>query len=428
MRDSVPHLGFRVYSGTNPEKCNDSRSFSIHTMEAMVDGLPKQKEWVDLRTCDPEMTTKNDLLIRTKYISSMLTVDALKWDKNFERGREDTLTGVVVDEVVKGIEYMKTSSNHYIRTLPPPLYGKRDDNNTQLITDILKRMKDCGMFTSSECRFKSETLVRTFRTEKEHAKELVSHLLFEPMIDRGVYQDEMRLTSTTDPGSGWFNGNNLSDVLADVSSEDATKLILNPFQCWFQDTNGKHYRIVPNEIRWGLVRKKCDEVFKYVKPYFYCSSFDTTRLVPYKPAIGIFVDRERCPLSYAYLTQIIRSAALKKGLVGTDENFVTTTHELAIQYFDVKGKDDSYYNVTGGLTNPEENREIHAVLDSILEEERWYFENDIEGTSGPSIMTILDKKSPAFDEKLRNEILRSARRWTKPKMRISELLSHLHPL
>lgn len=411
MRDCVSYLGYQRFRAADTERCNDTRSFSIHTMEAFADGLPKPTGSADLRTCDHESSKGNDLLIRAKYLSSVAAVNELEWEKNFVRVREDFLEGVVVEQVENGIEYMRTNSDHYIHTLHPPRYLEKNhaENTQMLVADILKRMKDCNTFTltSSECRYKSDILVPAFDDDVAHATKLVSHLLFEFMPDKGVYDETMKITGTDPPSTGMSARQNLSDVLQVVSKEDANKLISQPFQCWFEMPNDLYYRIVPNEIRWGLVRKSCNEVFKYVKPYFYCSSFDTTRLVPYKPAIGIFVDRDKCPRSYEYLHETIRNAAEKKGLVGENgRNFVTVTHELAIQYFDVQGKDDSYYLFTGGVNNPEENGSIHAVLDSIMDEEQWFFETG--EPVGPSIMTILDKKSPVFDEVLRNEIVRSA--------------------
>lgn len=415
MRDGVPYFGYQRFRAVDTERCNDTRSFSIHTMEAFADGLPRPTGSVDLRTCDHETSKNNDLLIRAKYLSSVAAVNDLEWEKNFERGREDFLEGVVVEQVENGIEYMRTNSDHYIHTLPPPRYHDQDNaGNTQmLVADILKRMKDCNMFTltSSECRYKSDILVTEFPTDVAHATALVSHLLFEFMPDMGVYDERMKITVTDPPSTGTVRSarQRLSDVLKSVSQNDANKLISQPFQCWFEKPPGTYCRIVPNKIRWGLglIQESCDEVFKYVKPYFYCSSFDTTRLVPYKPAIGIFVDRDRCPSSYGYLIGIIRVAAKTKGLVAeNDQNFVDVTHELAIQYFDVKGKNDSYYLVTGGMTNPEENGSIHAVLESIMDEERWVYEK--QDPVGPSIMTILDRKSPVLDDGLRNSIVQSS--------------------
>ena len=422
MRDSIPHVrdhSFRsapseplnlevlpmavygtpvgyavpVNSNKTVNPCHDSRKFSIHAIEALIDGTKMPVDALNFKTCDTMDNSVNKMLVRAKYLSSIISVNSLKWNTNFERSRKDTLDDLVVNEVVKGVEYLCTSDDHYIHVLP------NDVEEKELTANILQRMQDCGVFNQNkECRYKSSEL-DTQMNDNKHATVLSKHLRIQQILqDHNLLPDEFKLNIDSDINVK--TDQSLNDVLPAWTDKNSKRLIDNPFQCWFRVKDGL-YRVNPKEIRLNSRHKKtCEQPFKYSQPYFYCSSVNFTRFMPYKPVIGLYVDDEMKNIK-TYLLKTIRNAAEKNGLKSTETKDVT--HELLIQYFNGRTNDENY-TMLGSALNPEENGTVHRVLESVLHHEIWCME--MCPPVGLSLYDILlDPKSPAFREDVRTEIL-----------------------
>lgn len=368
-----------------------------------MDGTKKPEGAVDFKTCDQINDDVNKMLMRTKYLSSIIPTYELEWNKNFERSRTDKLYETAVTEVVKGVQYLRTGDGRYIHVLPP------DVDDDSLTGDILQRMQDCGVFNHyQECRYKADVLDRVM-DDREHATQLANLLRIQP-VPQGFQplQEDCELEDDDARPNQDLTNQSLGEVLTTWSEENCKRIIQNPFKCWLRssasdESPGALFRVIPYEVRfdtsWGT--KTCKETFLYSRPYFYCSSLTFTRLMPYKPAIGFYVDEEMTTIR-KFLFDTIRDAAMKHEL--TPAKLKRVTHELWIQYF--TGREDDANRVVGFISNNEENNKIHDVFESVLYHEIWCTE--MCPPVGRSIYDLLDPTSPVFRADLREEILRTA--------------------
>lgn len=362
-----------------------------------MDGTKKPEGAVDFKTCDQINKNVNKMLVRTKYLSSIIPTYELEWNKNFERSRTDKLYETAVTEVVKRVQYLRTGDGRYIHVLPP------DVDDDSLTSDILQRMQDCGVFNHyQECRYKADALDKEM-TDREHATQLAKLLRIQP-VPQGFQplQEDCELEDDKATPNQYLANQSLGEVLKTWSEENCRRIIQNPFKCWFR--SGALFRVIPYEVcfdtSWGGT-KTCKETFLYSRPYFYCSSLTFTRLMPYKPAIGFYVDKKMTTIR-DFLFHTIRDAATKHEL--TPGELIWVTHELCIQYF--TGREDDANRVVGFISNNEENNKIHDVFESVLYHEIWCTE--MCPPVGRSIYDLLDPTSPVFRADLREEILRTA--------------------
>ena len=371
----------------------------------------------DFRTCESdEANSANLLLARARYIYLNSKIRGWTWKQNFVRSRVDYLEDVTVYKGVDGSVYLETGSNTIIRTLPT---STSKSPSVELQRDVLRRTQECGLLRTEECRHIS-TLIHDYGYSDQHVKQLSKHLCLQhvPKQNRHVYMKEYDITPLVQIDNNvdvdWIAKQYLSNILSTTpiaSDQHIHTVIDSPFMCWFDVTiNGvcERFSIKQNEIRltddrWmsSLSHKKCKETFLYVDGQFFCASKkapretddvkDFTRLAPYNPVIGIWVDRND-EYAFTFIMDTINDA-LSNFEQFKPANFVTQTFELHLQYLHATG-------------DSETNDDIHKLFETMSGRAKFVKGSGVRGVSlldvihdeeNKTLLEEITKSHPAED-------------------------------
>lgn len=342
-----------LYSPLQRPSCTNPQSYTIDIMLKQIQGKERPPEAIKFTQCGGQ-NVEHILLNRSLYWHRFKKVHDLKWKTHFERSRERSVTDLRPTESMGTTSpYLTDRNGKQYATLPGLNVGSHFD-------DVLRRVEECMWLKGDNCKYAIPNLsVNSSLTEETNA--LSRHIIFEQDNIFLEMNESYKLVITNAPASAVSGSTTLSEMGARVVTCET--FLRDPFRCWFihkTDTGDHMMRAVPNRIRLqsGISSEtSCKETWLYRKPFFYCSNFEHTDLVPYHPAIGLRVKNK------THLNDIVQlfdhALSEQTNIVQRIGDPISRTSELYVQYFQVR--------------NPkyESDDTIHRFLDTINRMHVW---------------------------------------------------------